>query len=115
MAYKLDIPDTLRIHPVFHVSLLRPYRDPTSIPNHDTPPPPPPAITVNDHQEYEVDYILNHRLHRRQMQYLVKWVGYPEHDASWEPEANLANATEILLQYKSSRTMPEGGGSDVME
>jgi hypothetical protein len=42
-------------------------------------------------------------------------VGYPEHDATWEPEANLANATEILRRFRASRSMPEGGGSDVME
>ena len=115
VAFKLDLPPSLKIHPVFHVSLLRPYKDPASIANRDPPPPSPPAVTIDDHLEYEVEYILDQRQHRRQTQYLVKWVGYPEHDASWEPEANLTNASETLRQFKASRTMPGGGGSDVME
>ena len=28
VAYKLDIAPEMAIHPIFHVSLLRPYRDP---------------------------------------------------------------------------------------
>jgi transposase InsO family protein len=115
VAFKLALPDTLKIHPVFHVSLLRPYMDPAETPNRDVPPPPPPAVTIDSQPEFEVEAILDHRRRHRQTQYLIKWVGYPDHDATWEPESNLSNAADILLQYKSSRTMPEGGGSDVME
>jgi hypothetical protein len=115
VAFKLALPETLKVHPVFHVSMLRPYKDPTSIENHEAPPPPPPAITIDDHPEYEVESILDHRSHRHHIQYLVKWRGYPDHDASWEPEENLANARKILRAYKASRSMPGGGGSDVTE
>jgi hypothetical protein len=41
---------------------------------------------------------------------LVKWVGYPEHDATWEPVSNLMHAAEVLEEYLASRTMLEGGG-----
>ena len=34
---------------------------------------------------------------------------------SFVEEANLTNASETLRQFKASRTMPGGGGSDVME
>jgi hypothetical protein len=115
VAFKLALPDTLKIHPVFHVSLLRQYRDPTSIPNREAPQPPPPAITINDHPEFEVEKILDHRTHRRQKQYLVKWVGYPDHDASWEPVSNLANASRLVSEYEALRTMPGEGGDSVME
>jgi hypothetical protein len=64
--------------------------------------------------EYEVEKILDHRFRHRRLEYLVKWVGYPEHDASWEPEGNLQNAQDSIAIYRASRTMPEGGGSDVM-
>jgi hypothetical protein len=114
VAYKLELPNSLKIHPVFHVSLLRPYQDPLTVNNRTPPTPPPPPITINENDEYEVEKILDHRSKHHRTEYLVKWVGYPEHDASWEPEGNLQNAQDCIATYRASRTMPEGGGSDVM-
>jgi hypothetical protein len=115
VAYKLELPESLRIHPVFHVSLLRPYKDPVSFPDRSPPIPPPLPVTIDDTPEYVVERILDHRTRRHRLEYLVKWEGYPDYDASWEPGEHLANAPEILREYKASRTMPEGGGSHVME
>jgi Chromo (CHRromatin Organisation MOdifier) domain len=115
VAYRLDLPDSLRIHPVFHVSLLRAYKDPASFPDRPPPDLPPPPVTINDAPEYVVERILDHRTHRRRLEYLVKWAGYPDHDASWEPLEHLANSQEILRDYEASRTMPEGGESNVTE
>jgi hypothetical protein len=115
VAYKLELPESLRIHPVFHVSLLRQYQDPASFPDRTLPQPPPPPVTIDNTPEYVVEKILDHRTKRRRLEYLVKWEGYPDHDASWEPQEHLMNAPEILREYKASRTMPEGGGSHVME
>ena len=71
-------------------------------------------MTIDDVPEYVVEKILDHRTRRRHPEYLIKWTGYPDHDASWEPLANLANAQEILREYEASRSMPRGGGSNVM-
>ena len=35
------------------------------------------------------------------MEYLVKWKGYPECDASWEPLKNLDNVAEAIAEFKS--------------
>jgi hypothetical protein len=40
-------------------------------------------------------------------------VGYPDHDATWEPEVNLTNAQDIIADY-TLRTMSQEGGSNVM-
>jgi chromobox protein 1 len=70
---------------------------------------------MDDHVEYEVERILLRRFRRNRWEYLVKWAGYTEDDATWEPRANLANAADVLDEFDpASRTMPEGGGSDVM-
>ena len=99
---KLDLPCTWRIHPVFHISLLKHY--------HGTPvdfarPELPPAICMPNTglEEYEVDMILDKRIIHRKTQYLIKWTGYPLHDATWEPVENLANALEKLKEFESSQ------------
>ena len=98
VAYRLAMNPSWRIHPVFHVSLLEPYRADGRVQ------PPPPPIEMEGNLEYEVETILDHRYRgtrNRKASYLVVWKGYaPEHN-TWEPERNLKNAPEILADYWS--------------
>ena len=102
-SYKLALPDHMKIHPVFHVSLLKKYQENSEdeFPNRVVAPPPP--ITIAGEQEYEVEKILDRRIKRQGRkstpEFLVKWVGYPDYDATWEPVAALANAPEIIEEF----------------
>jgi chemotaxis protein CheY-P-specific phosphatase CheC len=95
-AYKLQLPKSMRIHPVFHVSLLEPYKT-SSIPNRTRPPPPP--ITIDSQQEFEVDQILNSKYEGKQLKYLIKWKGCPISDNSWEPDHFLKNCRELVKAF----------------
>lgn len=101
VAYRLALPPDLRIHPVFHVSLLKPYKDPSLVEHRAAPLPPPPAISINGQDEYEVERILDKRTRRRKVEYLVKWIGYPEYEATWEPLAHLTNATDAIAEFEN--------------
>ena len=70
-AYRLRIPATLKIHPVFYVSLLEPARSRAG----DKQPPPLP-IEVDGVEEDEVATILDSRLRNGRLQYLVRGAGY---------------------------------------
>ncbi len=97
----MELPEDLKMHDVFHLSLLKPFRD------DGTRQPPPPVLMVGGTPEFEVESILTHRErwrgkkkkhytdeHKGQeiiIDYFVRWKGYgPEHN-TWEPEANLTN------------------------
>ena len=68
-AYELALPDTMKVHPVFHVSLLEPIvTDP--IPGQLAKPAPP--VIVNGQEEHEVKEILDSRRSRNRIHYLVK-------------------------------------------
>ena len=73
--YKLALPPALRIHDVFHVDHLSPYKG--NEVNGQTPPPPEP-ISVEGEEEYKVDHIRDSKLFGRTLKYLVCWTGYRE-------------------------------------
>src|SRR5712672_425362 len=97
VAYQLALPQSWGIHDVFHASLLLPYKETTVHgPNFERPPP----DLIEDEEEYEVETVVNHRHHgrRRQLQYLIKWKGYPSADNTWEPAENVYTE-ESIKQY----------------
>src|SRR5579863_4578043 len=97
VAYQLELPHQWNIHPVFHASLLTPYIETDSHgPNYSRPPP----DLISGEAEYEVEQIRNHRCHgqQKQLQYLLKWKGYPESDNTWEP-ADQVHAPDLIKAY----------------
>jgi len=96
-AYKLDLPATVKIHPVFHISLLEPTASTEPIPGHQQPPPPP--VIIQEQQECEVEKILDSRRHRKQIQYQVKWAGFHDPDRTWYPAHNFENSPDLIHQF----------------
>ena len=84
--YKLQLPPQWCIYQVFNESVLLPYHPPL-FPSQKGELPPPPEL-VDEELEYEAEKILDSRLHRGKLQYLVKWKGYPNEENTWEPENN---------------------------
>jgi hypothetical protein len=96
VAYRLDLPTSMKIHPVFHVSLLEPYKEST-IPGRLQVPPPP--IEIDGEEEFEISEILDSRINRRKLEYLVHWQGYEVSERTWEPAANFDNAPEMIEDF----------------
>jgi len=96
-VYKLDLPATVKIHPVFHISLLKPTASTEPIPGHHQPPPPP--IIIQEQQEWEVEKILDLWHHRNQIQYRVKWTVFHDPDRTWYPTCNLENSHDIVQEF----------------
>jgi hypothetical protein len=73
VSYRLELPPTMYIHPIFHVSMLEPYKK-SQIPNRI--PLPPPPIETNHDVEYEIEEILDSSLRHRCLEYFIHWKGY---------------------------------------
>ena len=99
LTYRLNLPETWKIHNVFHTSLLRRYRENDVYrANYERP----PAELDHEGQEvYNVEAILKHRKRGRGYQYFVKWEGYLITEALWEPESSFSNDGDVLDQYKT--------------
>ena len=93
-AYKLELPERYdAIHPVFHISLLEPWHSRGEDPE-------PQAILVEGEEEWEVDKILDKRIKKGQLEYLVQWADSPPYENFWEPVKNLRNAKKSIAVYE---------------
>jgi Chromo (CHRromatin Organisation MOdifier) domain len=57
------------------------------------------VVTEERDEEYEVEYVVDSRLKRGKLEYLVHWKGYGDEDRTWEPEANLENCRDLVQDY----------------
>ena len=80
VIFCLDLPPQLRIHSVFHISLLEPYQDNTIL---DRITQPPPSIELEDGPEYEVAAILDSKIVCNKLHYLVDWLEYSPSECTW--------------------------------
>jgi transposase InsO family protein len=97
-AYKLALPVTWKsIHPVFNECVLSPFK-PAEYPSQRKPPP-PPSVSVDGYEEQEVEEILDSRLRRDQLEYLVHWKGYPREEQEWLKAAELQNAPQSIAEF----------------
>ncbi len=48
---------------------------------------------------FEVEAIRAHRGRGRRLEFLVSWVGYPEHEDRWLPLSEMTGCTELLEEY----------------
>ena len=95
-SFRLDLPPSMHIHPVFHVSLLEPHVANTFPDRVETIPPP---LHVGSFPEFEVHEILNSKILRRKIWYFVDWVGYDISERSWQPVENLENAQSAISDF----------------
>ncbi|SPC62525.1 related to Gag-pol polyprotein [Ustilago sp. UG-2017b] len=102
-AYRITLPANLRVHDVFHVSMLEPAR--TSSLAQRAEQPTIPSLPDED-LDFEVEALIDKRSHLGVIEYKVLWRGYSEEAASWEPVSNL-NCPDLIQEYEVS----EGGRS----
>ena len=83
VSYRLKLPEGARIHPIFHVSLLKKKIGPYQ---HTTPT--MPEFDMQDQCILEPEAILKRRVILRNdqpvIQYLIKWTNMDSDEASWE-------------------------------
>jgi hypothetical protein len=105
VAYRLQLPDGARIHDVFHVGVLKPFRG--------TPPSSVPALPPLRHGrplQHPVR-VLRSELRRGVWHVLVEWAGMPVSEATWEPVPTFREAHPSF--QLEDELFPEGG-RDVM-
>uniref|UniRef100_A0A8C5M348 Gypsy retrotransposon integrase-like protein 1 n=1 Tax=Leptobrachium leishanense TaxID=445787 RepID=A0A8C5M348_9ANUR len=98
---RLELPPSMKVHPVFHVSLIKPHVADTLF---RRPLAPPGPLLVDGEEEYEVEDVLDSRYRRHRLEYLIQWKGYGPEERSWEP-ASVVHARPLVQNFH--RAHPE--------
>ncbi|KAK2970520.1 hypothetical protein RJ640_001725 [Escallonia rubra] len=120
MAYKVDLPNwwSRQLHPVFHISMLKPFYEDTADPSKGQIR--RPGLKPKAAGKRVAEAILNDRVitasRKRHQEYLVKWQGYMDEENTWERAADLSAYTDKIEAYhmqKLTRTSTALVGENV--
>jgi len=95
-AIELELPKSIKIHPVFNVSRVRLYKPQVEGQKKI----PPKLVIIKREEEFEVEKILNKRMIRGKKKFLVRWKGYTAEEDTWENRENLENAKELVEEFE---------------
>jgi transposase InsO family protein len=97
-AYKLELPPSIKLQAVFHISLLEPAEpDSKPIPGHIQPTPLP--VIIDNEKAWELEEVIDSCHHRNQLKYWVKWTGFHDQDKTWYPATNFKNSHDAVQQF----------------
>lgn len=104
VAYRLKLPATSTVHPVFHVSLLK-----KAIGNLPPVESSLPSYTSSmQESEFVMDRRLTTKRRRAVQQLLIKWVGWPPEPATWEDEDHIRHRLPSATTCGQAVSQEEG-------
>jgi hypothetical protein len=71
-SFLLKLPETMKVHPVFHAEKLR--KDPQNPLPGQANPEPPPLVLEDSEQEYGIKRVITVKLVRNKLKYRIQWV-----------------------------------------
>jgi Chromo (CHRromatin Organisation MOdifier) domain len=106
VSVQLQLPSHFKIHNSFHVSCIKRARTTDQFPNRPTLDKPPPVIQADNDKEseWEIERVVDKRMSRGRVEYLIKWKGYDQHDNQWLPMSQLTKAREVIKDFEASLT-----------
>ena len=96
-AYWLKLPASFgRVHPVFSVTLLCPFKITECQECHL---PPPPLIVCDGIEEHKVEKILDSYIFCGKIEYLVCWKGYGVEEVEWHPVHDVQGSKQLIAEF----------------
>ncbi|GJU38314.1 ty3-gypsy retrotransposon protein [Tanacetum coccineum] len=104
VAYRLELPIASRVHPVFHVSLLKESHSQTASSEF-------PSEWLNDAPSYDPqpESILRRRQSGDKQEILVKWMNHEQEEATWEDLNEISTRFPDFIGHEDASVLQREG------
>jgi hypothetical protein len=111
-TYKVALPPTSRVHPVFHVSLLTRW----ILDEFERPKVKRVVLNVRG-EDWNPEKVLQSRVKSGRLEYQVQWKGQPSKNTTWELATTMGKTNYAILEkfHKDNPDAPHGNHPDVID